>query len=65
MYLEKALRLVAGTLILFSLILFHFHSRYWIALTIGVGLSLFQSGFTDWCPMMSILKGLGIKEKGV
>ena len=63
MYLERALRLISGALILFSLILAHFVSYNWLFLTLGVGFSLFQSGFTNWCPMMSILKALGIKEK--
>ena len=63
MYLERSLRLVAGALILISLILWEVHSRYWMALTVAVAFSLFQSGFTNWCPMMTILKALGIKEK--
>ncbi len=65
MYLEKALRLVSGLLILFSLILAYFISYNWLFLTLGVGFSLFQSGFTNWCPMMSILKTLGIKEREI
>jgi len=63
MRLERALRLVAGALILISLILWKIHSAYWIILTVAVSFSLFQSGFTNWCPMMSILKALGIKER--
>jgi len=64
MELERMLRLVAGILILFSLVLARFVSYNWLFLTLAVGFSLFQSGFTNWCPMMSILKALGIKEKG-
>jgi len=63
MHLERALRLVAGFLILFSLVLARFVSYNWLFLTLGVGFSLFQSGFTNWCPMMSILKALGVKER--
>jgi len=65
MYLERVLRLVAGFLILLSLILAYFFSYNWFLLTLVVGFSLFQSGFTNWCPMMSILKALGINERGV
>jgi len=27
-----------------------------------VGLNLFQSGFTNWCPMMWILKKAGLQS---
>jgi hypothetical protein len=27
-----------------------------------VGLNLFQSAFTDWCPMMTLLKWAGVKR---
>jgi len=26
-----------------------------------VGLNLFQSAFTNWCPMMTILRKVGVK----
>lgn len=32
---------------------------YWF--TAFVGLNLFQSAFTDWCPMMAILRKLGVR----
>ena len=64
MRLERMLRLVAGALILFSLFSAYFFSYNWLFLTLGIGFNLFQSGFTNWCPMMSILKTLGIKERG-
>ena len=63
MYLEKALRLIAGSFIIISLVLAYFVSYNWLFLTLFVGLNLLQSGFTNWCPMMSILKALGLKEK--
>jgi hypothetical protein len=27
-----------------------------------VGLNLFQSAFSNWCPMMTILRKLGVPE---
>ncbi len=63
MHLEKTLRLIAGTFILVSLALAYFVSYNWLFLTLFVGLNLFQSGLTNWCPMMSILRKLGMKEK--
>jgi len=63
MFLEQWLRLVAGVFVLASLGLSQVHSPYWLCFTGFVGFSLFQSGFTNWCPMMWILKRLGVREK--
>jgi hypothetical protein len=62
MNVERALRAVAGFFIFASVLLAHFHSPYWLFFTGFVGLNLFQSAFTNWCPMMNILKALGVKE---
>jgi hypothetical protein len=37
-------------------------SPYWYLFTAFVGVNLFQSAFTDWCPMMTILRKLGAKD---
>jgi len=37
-------------------------SPYWYLFTAFVGLNLFQSGLTNWCPAMFILKELGLRE---
>lgn len=63
MYLEKTLRLIAGASIVGSMALAHFVSPYWLLFTLFVGLNLFQSGISDWCPMMTILRVLGVKER--
>jgi hypothetical protein len=60
MTVERALRLIAGSVILLSLALGRYVSPYWYLLTAFVGLNLFQSGFTDWCPMMIFLRKLGV-----
>jgi len=60
MTIERALRLIAGTVILLGLALSVFHSQNWLFLTAFVGLNLFQSGFTNWCPMMWILEKTGL-----
>ena len=62
MNLNKWLRTIAGLFIIISLVLAFFVSKWWLILTAFVGLNLFQSGFTKWCPMMSILRKLGVKE---
>ena len=62
MTLERWIRLIAGTFIMVSLALSQLHSPYWLFFTAFVGLNLFQSGITNWCPAMWILKKLGVKE---
>jgi len=64
MTVEGYLRGIAGTFILVSILLAQYHSRYWLLFTAFVGLNLLQSAITDWCPMITILKKLGIKSRG-
>lgn len=63
MTVERYLRLIAGAFVLASLGLGYFVSPYWLFFTAFVGLNLFQSALTNWCPMMTILKKLGVKEE--
>ena len=65
MTIERTLRLIAGVFILVSLALGHWVNPYWYLFTAFVGLNLFQSGFTNWCPMMTFLRKLrvGSQEK--
>jgi hypothetical protein len=60
MYLERYLRLIAGSFVLGSLALGSWVSPAWYLLTAFVGLNLFQSAFTNWCPMMTLLKKAGV-----
>ena len=62
MKLERALRAVAGTFVLISLALAHFHSRWWLLFTLFMGLNLLQSAFSNWCLMKSVLRWLGVKS---
>ena len=62
MKLNEWLRLIAGTFIVLSLILGYTMSQWWYLFTLFVGLNLFQSAFTKWCPMITILRKLGVKE---
>ncbi|MBK7643589.1 MAG: DUF2892 domain-containing protein [Planctomycetes bacterium] len=61
MTVERMLRLIAGTFILLSLILGYSVSPYWYLFTAFVGLNLLQSGLTNWCPMMTFLKMMGVR----
>jgi hypothetical protein len=64
MTVERYLRLIAGSFVLITVLLGLYHSPLWFYLTGFVALNLFQSAFTDWCPMMTILRWLGIKGEG-
>jgi len=61
--LERYLRGIAGFFIILSLILAHFVSPLWLWFTAFVGANLFQSAFTNWCPMVWILGRFGIKQE--
>lgn len=60
MTVERAVRLLAGVMVLVSLALAHWFSGYWLWLTVFVGLNLFQSAFTNWCPAMTIFRWMGL-----
>ena len=62
MTVNRWLRMIAGAFVLISLALGAWVNPNWYLLTAFVGLNLFQSGFTNWCPMMTILKKLGVKS---
>jgi hypothetical protein len=62
MTVERGLRLMAGTFILLSLALGYWVSAYWYLFTAFVGLNLLQSGFTNWCPAMFLLRKLGLPD---
>ena len=64
MTVECGVRMMAGVMVLLSLALAHFFSLYWLWLTLFVGLNLLQSAFTNWCPAMSILCAVGLKDVG-
>ncbi len=59
--MERALRGIAGAFIIISVLLAYFVDLRWLWLTAFVGVNLLQSAFTNWCPMMLILKKLNVK----
>jgi hypothetical protein len=58
MTLENSVRLLAGLLVLLSLVLYYFVSPYWLFLAVFVGLNLVQSAFTRFCPAEMVFKRL-------
>jgi hypothetical protein len=65
MTIERYLRLIAGAFVLASLALGYYVSPYWYLFTGFVGINLLQSGITNWCPMITILKKLGARQTGL
>jgi hypothetical protein len=63
MTVERYLRLIAGSFVLASLLLGYYHSPYWFLFTGFVSVNLIQSAFTNWCPMMTFLRWLGVKSE--
>lgn len=60
MKMETIIRRFAGTFILGSLALAHYHHRNWLWFTAFVGFNLLQSSFTGFCPLEIILRKLGV-----
>ncbi|MEJ5259890.1 MAG: DUF2892 domain-containing protein [Anaerohalosphaeraceae bacterium] len=61
MTVERMLRGIAGFFVLLSVGLAVVHSLYWLWFTAFVGANLLQSAITNWCPMMTFLRKLGIR----
>jgi hypothetical protein len=62
MTIERYLRMIAGAVIVTTLALGYLVSPYWFLVTAFAGLNLFQSAFTNWCPMVTILRKLGVRQ---
>ena len=63
MTVESLLRLIAGLLVAASVLLGIYVHPYFLWFTLFVALNLFQSGFTNWCPMMTFLRRAGVRER--
>ena len=61
MNVERALRLIAGAMVVLSVILGMYVHPGFLWFTVFVGANLAQSAFTNWCPMMAILRGAGVR----
>lgn len=62
MNLERYLRLIAGSFVLISVVLGVTVSPWFFAFTAFVGLNLMQSAFTNWCPMVWLLRRIGVNQ---
>ena len=62
MNVNESLRLIAGLVVLVSILLAALVNSYWLLLTGFVALNLIQSALTKWCPMMTILRKAGVHD---
>ena len=62
MKLENCIRVFAGSFVFISSFLGFFYNKYWLIVTMFVGLNLIQYGFSNFCPLAIILKRSGVKE---
>ncbi len=61
MTLNNAIRVLAGSMVLLSLVLTYFVHPNFVWLTVFVGVNLIQSAFTGVCPAASVFKKMGLK----
>jgi hypothetical protein len=61
MDINRWLRLIAGTFVLISVLLGYYVSAKWFWVTGFVAVNLMQSAFSNWCPMMTFLRKLGVR----
>lgn len=62
MTVDRALRLVAGAFVVLSVVAGMSVHPGFLWFTAFVGLNLFQSAFTNWCPMMTVLRKAGLRD---
>jgi hypothetical protein len=61
---ERTLRLIAGGFVILSVLLGIYVNANFLWFTLFVGVNLLQSAFTNWCPMMAVLRKVGLPESG-
>ncbi len=61
--MEQTLRGIAGALILICAALTYFVHPHFLWFIVFIGANLLQSAFTNWCPMMTILRKFKVGEK--
>lgn len=64
MKIQSIIYLVAGTFVLTGVTLGHFVDERWLLLAAFVGLNMFQTAFTGFCPLERILLKLGVGQAG-
>lgn len=61
MTLDRSILAFAGAMVLLSVALTAWVSPHFVWLTVFIGLNLFQSAFTGFCPAAAVFRRLGVK----
>jgi len=61
MSIDRVVLAFAGLMVLASLALSQVHHIYWLWLAAFVGANMFQAAFTGFCPLVIVLKRLGVR----
>jgi hypothetical protein len=62
MNVERSLRVIAGGFVILSVLLGMYVNPNFLWFTVFVGANLFQSGFSNWCPMITFLRKAGVRD---
>lgn len=62
MTIDRALRVLAGSVVLATVALGHWVHPGFFLVTAFVGANLLQSGFTNACPAITVFRKLGLPE---
>lgn len=62
MTIERAVRLLAGVMVLLATALVYWVSPWWLLLHCFIGLNLIQSSFTGFCPPEILFRRLGMRS---
>ena len=62
MTVDALIHLIGGSFVALSVLLGMYVHPYFFWFTVFVGVNLAQSGITGWCPMMAILRRLGVPD---
>ena len=63
MSIERALFVLAGSMVIITALLSKYHHPLWIWFTVFIGLNMFQSAFTGFCPAKMIMQKMGLKSE--
>ncbi len=59
--IDRLVMAFAGLMVLGSVLLSQVHSPHWLWLTAFVGANLMQASYTGLCPLVKVLKALGVR----
>lgn len=62
MTIERAIRILAGCMILTSLTLYYLVGPWGLLLSVFVALNLIQSAFTGFCPAEKVFERMGLER---